>query len=115
MKHHGIRRPAPRHHESDWSLAQYVIALVLEAGLLYCGFSFVLMGYIPPHYRLIGVVVLFPLAGLAAWWGGTVYLGRKHEIREHPILVFNTLPVRIFLGVTLAAAVVSVMSLFGLL
>jgi hypothetical protein len=113
MKHHAIRRAAPRHRKNDWSLAQYIVALVLEAGLLYYAFSLALLGYIPPHYRLIGVLVLFPLAAMAAWWGGTVYLRRKHEIRQHPMLVFTTLPVRIFLGVSLAAAVVSVMALFG--
>jgi hypothetical protein len=94
-------------------MAQYIAAIVLEAGLLYYAFSLALLGDVPPHYRLVGVVVLFPLAAVSAWWGGTVYLRRKHEIRQHPMLVFTTLPVRIFLGVTLAAAVVSVMALFG--
>ena len=94
-------------------MAQYIVALVLEAGLLYFAFSLALLGSLPPYYRLIGVVVLFPLAAVSAWWGGTVYLGRKHEIRQHPMLVFSTLPVRIFLGVSLAAAVMSIIELFG--
>jgi len=95
------------------SLVPYVASLVLEAGLLYCGFSFASLGYVPPHYRLIGASVVFLMAAMAAWWGGHISLRRKGEKRQHPMLLFSTLPVRILLGVLLAAVVVSVFVLAG--
>jgi len=48
----------------------YALALAAEIGLLYYGFSFLLLGYMSQKDRWVGTMVFFPLAALAAGWGG---------------------------------------------
>ena len=113
MKQQFLSPAASKNRNRDLSLALYIFALALEAVLLYCAFSLASLEYVPPHFRFIGASAFFLGAALAAWWGGSIFLRRKHEIRQHTMLLFSTLPVRIFLGVSLAIVVVSLFALFG--
>jgi hypothetical protein len=93
--------------------ASYGIALVLEAASFYGGFTFLLASLMPPVYRLIGICVCFPLAAFAAWWGGHIRLLAIGEKHYHYMQLFDTLPIRAFLGIILAAIVVAIMVLLG--
>jgi hypothetical protein len=64
---------------------------------------------------MMGASVIFPWAAISAWWGGSISLrgrGEKRQ-RQHPISIFNTLSLRLLLGVLLAALVISLFALLG--
>lgn len=113
MRRNVIDRSTAAILKKDFSSALYGVSLALEAGLLYCGFTFAMADEIPPYYRLIGVAVILPSAAVAAWWGGQLSLRRKGEIRQHPMLLVSTLPVRILMGALVAAIIVSILALTG--
>ncbi|KAA6461140.1 hypothetical protein DYQ86_12895 [Acidobacteria bacterium AB60] len=90
------------------SSTPYWFALLLETALLYSGFSLLLASMVPPVYRLIGTCVSFPLAGVAAWWGGHIALLRRGEKHYHYMQLFETLPVRAFIGLLFIAIVLAI-------
>ena len=114
-KQQRLGRTVAKNHKRDFSFALYVFLVVMETVLLYSGFSLVLSVHTPPHYRMIGALVIFPVAAASAWWGGNIALQRRGEQlqRQDPILIFSTLPIRILFGVLLAALVVSIFALLG--
>ncbi len=91
----------------------YALALVGEIALLYFGFSFLLLGYMPLEHRLIGSAVFFPLAALAAWWSGSLFVGNlPMELRNGTNLI-KTFPMILLLCVYSAAAAISILVLLG--
>jgi len=92
---------------------KYGIALVLEAAFFYGGFTYLLPSMVPPVYRLVGTCVLFPLAAIAAWWGGHIRLLAIGEKHYHFLQLFDTLPIRAFVGIILAAIVIAILVLVG--
>lgn len=107
MKHQFVSRPHPE--ARNYSLVHYVAALLLQALFFYGGFRYLLAAETPPVFRLIAACVFFPLATAAAVWGGHIALHRKGEKHYGVFHLFETLPVRIFLGVVLAAIIVAIM------
>jgi len=89
--------------------ANYGIALLLEAASFYGGFTYLTASRVPPVYRLIGVCIFFPLAALMAWWGGHVRLLAIGEHHYHYMQLFDTLPVRAFLGIFIVAVAAAVL------
>ncbi len=109
MKHQVVAR----HHASSRknSTASYWFSLSLQTLFFYGGFSLALDADLPPVYRLIAACVFFPLAGVAAGWGGHIALMRRGEKHYAIIQMFETLPIRLFLGIVLAAIVLAVINL----
>jgi hypothetical protein len=95
--------------------AWYALALVGEIVLLYYGFCFLLLGYIPLKHRLIGSAIFFPLAALAAWWGGSLFIGALPMERRNGAKLIKTFPVILLLCVCSAAAAITILVLFGVL
>jgi hypothetical protein len=91
--------------------ASYWVALALQAVFFYGGFRYLLNTDIPPVYRLIASCVFFPLAVASAWWGGHIALMRRGEKHYAAVQLFETLPVRIFLGVVFASIVIAIVNL----
>jgi hypothetical protein len=93
--------------------AEYGIALALQAVFFYGGFFYALKTDLPPVYRLVDACVFFPLATIAAWWGGHTALMKRGEKHYAVLQLTETLPVRIFLGIILASVIIAIMSLAG--
>jgi hypothetical protein len=109
MKHQFVDRPHASSRKN--STATYAASLALQALSFYCGFTWALDADIPPVYRLIAACVFFPLAAVSAGWGGHIALMRRGEKHYAVIQLFETLPIRIFLGIVFAAIVLAVISL----
>jgi hypothetical protein len=91
----------------------YPLAIALEIILLYFGFSFLLLGYMPMRHRVVGSAVLFPLAALACLWSGSLHL-RKYPppAGARPRLI-RTFPVLLFLGTCAVAFLFLVLAVTG--
>src|SRR5579863_4687554 len=109
MKHQVVARPHASSRKN--STASYWVSLTLQALFFYSGFRVSLNADIPPVYRLIAACVFFPLAAVAAVWGGHIALMRRGEKHYAVIQMFETLPIRVFLGIILAAIILAVISL----
>ena len=107
MKHRFVDRPHPEARNYSW--AHYVAALLLQALCFYCGFRFLLNTETAPVYRFAAMCLCFPLATAAAIWGGHIALIRRGEKHYGFFHLFETLPVRMFLGVVVAAIIVAIM------
>jgi hypothetical protein len=93
--------------------ALFALALVAEVVLLYYGFSFLLLGYTPLKHRLIGSAVFFPLAALAAWWSGSLFIRNLPTELRNGAKIIKTFPVILLLCVCSAAAAISILVLLG--
>jgi hypothetical protein len=80
------------------------VAFVGEIVFLYYGFSFLLLGYMPPKDRLIGSAVFFPLAALTSWYSGSLYIKNLPIDQRAGAKIVKTFPVIIFLCVCVVAA-----------
>src|ERR1700740_2569255 len=109
MKHQVVARPHASSRKN--TTASYWASLALQALFFYSGFQIALNVDPPPVYRLIAACVFFPLAAAAAGWGGHIALMRRGEKHYAVIQMFETLPIRIFLGIVLAAIILAVINL----
>ncbi len=91
----------------------YALVLVGEIVLLYYGFSFLLLGYMPVKHRIVGSAVFFPLAALASWWSGSLSIGNLSVERRIGAKLIKTFPVILLLCVCSAAAAISILVLVG--
>jgi hypothetical protein len=91
----------------------YAFVLAGEIIFLYAGFNFLLLGYMPLKHRLIGGAVFFPLAALAAWYGGSLFIENLPIERRNGAKLIKTLPVILLLCVYSAAAAISILVLLG--
>lgn len=91
----------------------YAMSLIGEIVLLYSGFNFLLLGYIPLKHRLIGSAVCFPLAALASWWCGSLIIGNLPPERRNGARLVKTFPVILLLCVCSVAAAISILVLVG--
>jgi hypothetical protein len=91
------------------------MSLIVECVLLYIGFNFLLLGYMPLKHRLIGSAVFFPVAGLFAWWGGSLSVGGLPVEQRAVAKIIKTLPIVLLICVCLAAISFSILALMGVL
>ena len=108
MKHQVVARPHASSRKN--SRASYGVSLALQALCFYAAFTVALDGNKPPLFRLIAACVFFPLAAVAAGWGAHIALMRRGQKHYAFIQMFDTLPVRVFLGI-LAAIILAVINL----
>lgn len=89
----------------------YALALILEIGVLYGCVMLALFGYIKPVQRILGMMIAFPLAGVAAWWGARLAGVERVGCPAYDPSIIKTLPVQLLIWVFVGTVVVALLAL----